>query len=581
MKSLLGLCIAGLMNGCGSPDEGPQSKFILAQSSAPLSYVRETQSGNFLAGQFAQRHQDWDTASQYIGRVLDYDPDNIELQKRAMILAMGSGETGRATANARKVLEFDAQDPLALLFVTIDAFERQKYQEALDHLAAMPEGSIAEFIRPILMSWAKAGLGKLDVSALTADSPLNAYHALLVTDYLGKTDSSLESKAEAILQTASVDAYELEKIADILARHGKTESAAKLYNLLLQQQDDNDSAERKAASLKDGEPVTGLKPVQTPEQGAAEALFDMSRVLFRELSNDSAMIFTRLALQLNPGLSEARLMLAHVLSRSEHYEDSIASYLSVEPGNPFYKDARRAAADLLERHGRADDAITTLENLYAETKDVEAVILIGDLHRRAERYEDAVTAYNRAEKIMGGKIKEEFWNVYYTRGMTYERLGAHELAESDLLAALKYKPDHPYLLNYLGYSWADQGKNLNKALELIEKAAALRPDDGYIADSLGWVLYRLGRFEEAVPYLEHAVEMLPYDSTINDHLGDGYWQVGRRLEARFQWNRAINHSEDTALITAIREKIDSGLATATPAPGTKEAKIEKDGPLNP
>jgi tetratricopeptide (TPR) repeat protein len=143
--------------------------------------------------------------------------------------------------------------------------------------------------------------------------------------------------------------------------------------------------------------------------------------------------------------------------------------------------------------------------------------------------------------------------------MSYEQDGQWKKAEADLQAALAFQPDHPYVLNYLGYAWADQGTHLQEALEMIEKAVELRPGDGYITDSLGWVYYRMGRYKDAVPYLEQAVELMPYDPTINDHLGDAYWKVGRRLEAEFQWRRAKNHAEDETLILAIEQKLVDGL----------------------
>jgi hypothetical protein len=205
MKALLGLVMTGLIGGLAFADEGPDAKRSVSDGTSSFAYVRETQAGNFLAGQFAQRHQDWDTASKYIGRVLDYDPANIELQKRSMILAMGSGETSRAVATARKIVQQDPNDALALLFVTLDDFSRQDYKAAISSLTVMPEGSMAEFIRPILISWAKAGLGEYDVTALTNDSPLHAYHAFLIADYLGKMgDDSAAAVDKIISQSASM-----------------------------------------------------------------------------------------------------------------------------------------------------------------------------------------------------------------------------------------------------------------------------------------------------------------------------------------------------------------------------------------
>lgn len=167
--------------------------------------------------------------------------------------------------------------------------------------------------------------------------------------------------------------------------------------------------------------------------------------------------------------------------------------------------------------------------------------------------------YNRAVDVMGGKVPEEYWHVYYIRGIAYEQTDNWEAAEKDLTTALSYQPNHPYVLNYLGYSWADKGVNLDKATSMIQKAVDVRPTDGYITDSLGWVMFRNSDYKSAVSVLERAVELLPYDPTINDHLGDAYWKVGRKLEARFQWERAKNHSKDEEQIGTIVNKLKSGL----------------------
>jgi Flp pilus assembly protein TadD len=116
------------------------------------------------------------------------------------------------------------------------------------------------------------------------------------------------------------------------------------------------------------------------------------------------------------------------------------------------------------------------------------------------------------------------------------------------------------VLNYLGYSMVEQGSDLDEALAMIEQAVAGQPDDGYITDSLGWVLYRLGRYEEAVPHMLRAVELTPDDPIINDHLGDVLWKVGRNREAQFQWRRALSFGPAADLdMDRVRRKIEVGL----------------------
>ena len=149
--------------------------------------------------------------------------------------------------------------------------------------------------------------------------------------------------------------------------------------------------------------------------------------------------------------------------------------------------------------------------------------------------------------------------MLYARGITLERAKRWPEAEKDFLRALEFEPEQPFVLNYLGYSWIDQGLNLARAQDMIRRAVELRPNDGYIIDSLGWGYYRLGKFEEAVREIERAVQIRPEDPIINDHLGDVYWCVGRELEARYQWQRALSLGAETDRENTIKSKLAVGI----------------------
>jgi Flp pilus assembly protein TadD len=120
-------------------------------------------------------------------------------------------------------------------------------------------------------------------------------------------------------------------------------------------------------------------------------------------------------------------------------------------------------------------------------------------------------------------------------------------------------PERADVLNYLGYTWVDKGVNLEEAVSMLEKARALRPLDGNIADSVGWAYYKLGRFPEAARTLEEAVQLAPAAADINDHLGDAYWRIGRRIDARFQWQHALALDPDAKQKEIIQRKLQFGL----------------------
>ena len=195
-------------------------------------------------------------------------------------------------------------------------------------------------------------------------------------------------------------------------------------------------------------------------------------------------------------------------------------------------------------------------------EDPGPLISLGDIQRNHDRFAESIDNYDRAFKRIK-TLESRHWSLLYARGISLERAKQWSRAEADFLNALDFKPEQPYVLNYLGYSWIEKGTHIDRALEMIRKAANLRPNDGYIIDSLGWGHYKLGNFDNAVRQLERAVELRPQDPIINDHLGDAYWRVGRQREADFQWRRALSLDPKDELSAKLRLKLKQGLAEDT------------------
>lgn len=192
---------------------------------------------------------------------------------------------------------------------------------------------------------------------------------------------------------------------------------------------------------------------------------------------------------------------------------------------------------------------------------LEILDALGNILRARKLFAEAIPYYDQALALVQ-KPERRHWIYYYARGTSYERIKNWDAAESDLEKALALYPDQPLVLNYLGYSWIDQGRKLKEGMAHIEKAVALKPDDGYIVDSLGWAHYMQGNFAEAVRYLERAVELKPNDPVLNDHLGDALWRVGREREARFQWEQALSLKPEPDDEVKIKKKLEAGLTGA-------------------
>jgi Flp pilus assembly protein TadD len=215
-------------------------------------------------------------------------------------------------------------------------------------------------------------------------------------------------------------------------------------------------------------------------------------------------------------------------------------------------------ASLIDRLGRSDDAMRELDRLsrdYPSSPLPDAQR--GDILRQKGRFAEAVAAYDKSiARIANARASD--WLVYYNRGVSEERSHQWDKADSDFHTALKLSPDQPFVLNYLGYSYAEMGQHLAEARQMIQKAAERRPNDGAITDSLGWVLFREGDTKQAVKTLERAAELESEDATINEHLGDAYWAAGRKVEARYQWRRALTLHPAADDVPKLEAKISSG-----------------------
>jgi Flp pilus assembly protein TadD len=317
--------------------------------------------------------------------------------------------------------------------------------------------------------------------------------------------------------------------------------------------------------------VLATKPIRTPlpligsaEDGLGEALFDLASVVNQPETTDLALLYDRCALDLRPHLAVAQLLLADILSGEDKPQESLAILTEIPASSRYSWSARLRMAANLETLGRIDEAVAELRAMAAKEPDrASAEIQLGDLLRGQKRFSEAASAYTEAIRRLKAAGTAPHWALYYSRGIAFERSGQWTLAEADLEHALELKPDQPLVLNYLGYSWIDRGEKLKRGLQMIEKAVALRPEDGYIVDSLGWAHYRLGDYSAAIEYLEKALELVPDDPTINDHLGDAYWKSGRTIEARYQWRQALQFKPDKEDVKPIEAKLEGGLPTTT------------------
>ena len=253
----------------------------------------------------------------------------------------------------------------------------------------------------------------------------------------------------------------------------------------------------------------------------AEVFYGLGELLTNEGGVSMGILYLQMALYVKPDHAFALVTLANAYESAHRYEDAIATYDRIPEDTPLQPEIEIRKAFDLNSLDKVDEAKAILDKLATdEPQGREAARCARQHHaRRASatpRRSTTTPARSRWCRTPG----KRHWSLFYSRGTCYERLKNWPPAEADLQKALKLFPDQPMVLNYLGYSWVDQNHHLKEGMSLIEKAVALKPDDGYIVDSLGWAHFKLGNYKEAVRFLERAVELKPEDPVLNDHLGD-------------------------------------------------------------
>ncbi|HWU56656.1 MAG TPA: tetratricopeptide repeat protein [Rhizomicrobium sp.] len=554
MRRVLPL-MALFLAGCATQPNAP---------AAPQSDAQSVAFSTYLSARFAAGEHDLPQAAHYYGRALANDPGNPSLLALSFFYSTTSGDFEAAGKYAQAVVAANSDDRAARLALAVIAFRHKDYAEVRKNLSLSAKGPFTTLTSSLLDGWAavatrdSAGMQKdlLSLNEQSGAENMAAFHAALMQDYLGDT-AAAETAYKKALGSGQPTPRVLEAYGRFLERNGRGQDAAKLYR--------SHAAEGGLASVIIpglARIAAGQKPeslVRAPADGAAETLFGIAASLGDAQSADVSILYLRMALYLRPDLGLAQLLLADRFETLRKFESAIAIYQSIDPSSPYYRMAQVQASLDLQRLGKNDEAIAGLKKLVtSQPNDSEAWVALGDTYRAASKFAEAVDAYDHAEKAIPRATKRD-WPMFYARAMAKEKLKRLDDSENDIQMALKLSPEQPELLNYLGYSWVDRGRNIPQALTMLEKARTLRPYDGYIVDSVGWAYYQLGRYEDAAKTLEAAVLLVPGDPTINDHLGDALWRAGRRIDARFQWNHALTFSDSDTDKAAIERKLKTGL----------------------
>ena len=530
----------------------------------PLGAQAQGIAGPYLAAQQAEARGDVAAAARLYSRTLARDAGNLHVMERAMLNQIAAGNVSEGIALARRLQDVQPGHHVGALALAIDAVRDADHERAQDYL---DENS--PFVGLVIAAWASWGAGDLQAARTRLTemeaSDANGQAGKLVSAYhLGLIEAAAGNDAEAAAAIERATAISpngslrmTHQLAAALARQGQTDAAVTVIRDRLAGTYGDAALERLADEIAAGN--IPAVDIDSASKGVAEVMHGVAALLARGQNGLIALSYARLATFLDPSLSEAQLLVAQILDRDDQYDLAIAAYDAISPDAPEALRAQIGRAEAMQAAGQADEAVSGLRATIDQFPEaIEARTALGNMLRREERFAEAGVAYDGAVSLLPS-VEPQHWVLFYQRGISMERSDQWEKAEADFRRALELEPDQADVLNYLGYSWVEKGLNLSEAEKMIEKAVEQRPEDGYIVDSLGWVLYRFGEFERATEQLERAVELRPVDPVINDHFGDALWMVGRRTEARFQWRRALSFEPEEKDAKRIRRKLEDGL----------------------
>ena len=541
--------------------------------------------GSYLAARTAIIDNNFSEAAKHFTRALVRDPRNPVLLENAMSAYLGLGDIDRAVPLARRMNEVGAPSQISSMVLLGDAARRGAWDRVIEDIDAGQ--TVGPLFDGLARAWAELGAGQMSTAATGFDEVISnngveafgLYHKALALASVGDFESAAEIFSGETGTTVRLTRRGVIAYAQVLSQLERNEAALELIQKSFGTTLDP-ALEAMRTALSDGETLV-FDAVRTPADGVAEIFHSIAGALRGEAQGAYTLLYSRMALALRSDHIDALLMSAEILEDLERYELATEVYDTVPRSSPAYHSAELGRAEALRRSGRVDAAIEVLQQLTESHADIPLVhVTLGDTLRGLERFSDAIGPYNQALTLIDDPGSQH-WIVFFARGIAHERTDQWEKAESDFRRALELRPEQPQVLNYLGYSFLEMQENLDEALDLIERAVALRPDSGYIIDSLGWGLYRLGRYGEAVGHMERAVELMPIDPVVNDHLGDVYWAVGRYREAEFQWHRALSFvtgDTDTGDIDPdrIRRKLDIGLDDVLTEEGASPLEMAND-----
>jgi tetratricopeptide (TPR) repeat protein len=519
-----------------------------------------TFSGAYLGALHSVKNNDFDNAAELFMRSLAFEPHNITLLRAAHIFNLNSGKFDNVIKLAKQNYKLEGAIAITLAIFYIqnkDYVAAERILNSSDHHKEFATDPLV----PLLISWCKAANGDY----LAAINVIENSHSLNNQQYRAKSlqlalinelaDSASEAakQYDSLLPTDSADLINI--IGNFYERNKRYQEAEEIY----QKNSRTSLFGQQELKRINNKRYSTIPVAKTINEKIALVLTEIARELLEYKQGHQAIIYAQLAFYLDKQESLAIFLIGNYYAQNNNHAKAVTYYNKIPSANWLYEQAQVEMATSVYQLGEKERAKQILISIdKANPKDIAPKLLLANIWRDEGRFNKATEIYS---ELVGNKeVKpSQIWYYFYMRGINYSLANQLEQAEQDFLKALDLSPSEATVMNDLGFTWLSENKNIPKAIEMIKAAYKALPDNPAVMDSMAWAYFNTSRYNEAKELLEQAVELTPAEPSINEHLGDVYWKLGDKINAKFEWKRAINYQTDPKSIDKLNSKLNYGL----------------------
>lgn len=529
----------------------------------------ESSYGQYLIGKFSYLKGAFDTSADYMKEAIEREPNNLHVAHAAMIPMLLAGDYKETEKLVEKLLGTKFEDEIVRIAHLTHLIAHKKFKEALSFIKEKPAQKEAfGLVTPLITLWLQLGLNEKinsnevkDLITKSTTPEIYHYHLGNLYAYQNQNDKALEAYEFVKKVPENMSYRQIEVILHFLKNNGYEDKIDSFMESFKEGQADPYVYLYFVNHLKTMDKAA--TPITTILRGIGEIYIQFASTLIDTVALDLGIVFLRLTHHLEQDFELEKALYANALLKRGLYNDVLTTISDKPTQSPYLPFFILTEVDAELGLKQEDAALLSIETelpnhpnwAYLYTKKGSVEMGLKRLEAAEKSYTTAISLIAKLPDTLKKMRDAHLANYYFLRGSCYERLKNWASAEPDLERSLEINPFQPLVLNYLGYSWVDQGKKVEKGLALIQKALKMMPMESAFLDSLGWAFYKLKRYDEAVDLVSKALLITPDDPDLHHHLGDIYMAMGKKNEAHFEWRKALFFVEDDE----VREEIEAKL----------------------